>query len=132
MSMNDPIADMLTRIRNAGAAGHRRVDMPVSKLKIEIARILAENHFVLGYKVIDDGLHGSLRVYMKYTDEDRPVIRSLQRVSRPGLRRYVGAADVPRVRSGLGIAILSTSEGVMTDREARKRQVGGELIATVY
>ncbi len=132
MSMNDPIADMLTRIRNAGAAGHRRVDMPVSKLKIEIARILAENHFVLGYKVIDDGRHGSLRVYLKYTDEDRPVIRSLQRVSRPGLRRYVGAADVPRVRSGLGIAILSTSEGVMTDREARTRQVGGELIATVY
>jgi small subunit ribosomal protein S8 len=130
--MNDPIADMLTRIRNAGAAGHRRVDMPVSKLKIEIARILAENHFVLGYKVIDDGRHGSLRVYLKYTDEDRPVIRSLQRVSRPGLRRYVGAADVPRVRSGLGIAILSTSEGVMTDRDARKRQVGGELIATVY
>jgi small subunit ribosomal protein S8 len=132
MSMNDPIADMLTRIRNAGAAGHRRVDMPVSKLKIEIARILAENHFVLGYKVIDDGHHGSLRVYLKYTDEERPVIRSLQRVSRPGLRRYVGAADVPRVRSGLGIAILSTSEGVMTDREARTRQVGGELIATVY
>ena len=132
MSMNDPIADMLTRIRNAGTAGHRRVDMPVSKLKIEIARILAENHFVLGSKVIDDGRHGSLRVYLKYTDEDRPVIRSLQRVSRPGLRRYVGAADVPRVRSGLGIAILSTSEGVMTDREARKRQVGGELIATVY
>jgi small subunit ribosomal protein S8 len=130
--MNDPIADMLTRIRNAGAAGHRRVDMPVSKLKIEIARILAENHFVLGYKVIDDGRHGSLRVYLKYTDEDRPVIRSLQRVSRPGLRRYVGAADVPRVRSGLGIAILSTSEGVMRDRDARKRQVGGELIATVY
>lgn len=132
MSMNDPIADMLTRVRNAGAAGHRRVDMPVSKLKIEIARILAENHFVLGYKVIDDGRHGSLRVYLKYTDEDRPVIRNLKRVSRPGLRRYVGATDLPRVRSGLGIAILSTSEGVMTDREARQRQVGGELIATVY
>ncbi|MFO7587190.1 MAG: 30S ribosomal protein S8 [Gemmatimonadota bacterium] len=132
MSMNDPIADMLTRIRNAGAAGHRRVDMPVSKLKIEIARILAENHFVLGYKVLDDGRHGSLRVYLKYTDQERPVIRSLKRVSRPGLRRYVGATDVTRVRSGLGIAILSTSEGVMTDREARKRRVGGELIATVY
>jgi small subunit ribosomal protein S8 len=130
--MNDPIADMLTRIRNAGAAGHRRVDMPVSKLKIEIARILTENHFVLGYKVLDDGRHGSLRVYLKYTDEERPVIRSLKRVSRPGLRRYVGATDVTRVRSGLGIAILSTSEGVMTDREARKRRVGGELIATVY
>ncbi len=132
MSMNDPIADMLTRIRNAGAAGHRRVDMPVSKLKIEIARILTENHFVLGYKVLDDGRHGLLRVYLKYTEDEKPVIRSLTRVSKPGLRRYVGAAEVARVRSGMGIAILSTSQGVMTDRDARSRRVGGELIATVY
>jgi small subunit ribosomal protein S8 len=132
MSMNDPIADMLTRIRNASDAGHRRVDMPVSKLKIEIARILTENHFVHGYKVLDDGRYGALRVYLKYTEDERPVFRSLQRVSRPGLRRYVGAAEVPRVRSGMGIAILSTSQGVMTDREARSRQVGGEVLATVY
>ncbi|MEJ2482199.1 MAG: 30S ribosomal protein S8 [Gemmatimonadota bacterium] len=132
MSMNDPIADMLTRIRNAGAAGHKRVDMPVSKQKIAIARILTENHFVHGYKVLDDGAFGVLRVYIKYTEEDRPVIRSIQRVSRPGLRRYVGANQVPKVRSGLGIAILSTSQGVMTDRDARRRHVGGEVLATVY
>lgn len=132
MSMNDPIADMLTRIRNASHAGHRRVDMPVAKLKIEIGRILTENHFIHGYKVLDDGRHGVLRVYLKYTEDERPVIRSLQRVSTPGLRRYVGAKEVPRVRSGMGIAILSTSRGVMTDREARAGQVGGEVLATVY
>lgn len=132
MSMNDPISDMLTRIRNAGRAGHRRVDMPVSKQKIEIARILTENHFVHGYKILDDGRHGLLRVYLKYTEDDRPVIRSLQRVSRPGLRRYVGADEIPRIRSGMGIAILSTSRGVMTDRDARRERVGGEVLATVF
>ncbi len=130
--MNDPIADMLTRIRNAGRAGHRRVDMPLSKMKIEIARILTENHFVHGYKVLDDGAHGLLRVYLKYTEDERPVIRSLQRVSRPGLRRYVGADEIPRVRAGMGIAILSTSKGVMTDRDARQERVGGEVLARVY
>jgi small subunit ribosomal protein S8 len=132
MSMNDPIADMLTRIRNAGGAGHRRVDMPLSKIKIEIARILAENHFVHGYKVLDDGGHGRLRVYLKYTNDERPVIRSVSRVSRPGLRRYVDASSIPKVRAGMGIAILSTSRGVMTDREARAQRVGGEVLATVY
>ncbi|MDX1388635.1 MAG: 30S ribosomal protein S8 [Acidobacteriota bacterium] len=133
MSMNDPIADMLTRIRNASRAGHRRVDMPVSKLKIEIGRILTENHFIHGYKVLDgDDGHRVLRVYLKYTEEDRPVIRSLERVSRPGLRRYVGATGVPKVRSGMGIAILSTSRGVMTDREARAGGVGGEVLAKIY
>ena len=132
MSMTDPIADMLTRVRNANRAGHRRVDMPVAKLKVEIARILTENHFVHGYKVLDDGAFGVLRVYIKYTEQERPVIRSIRRVSRPGLRRYVGANEVPKVRSGLGIAILSTSQGVMTDRDARRRHVGGEVLATVY
>ena len=132
MSMNDPIADMLTRIRNASRAGHRRVDMPVSKLKIELARILAENHFVLGHKVLDDGRHGVLRVYLKYTDDERPVIRSLRRVSRPGLRRYVAAADIRKVRAGMGVAIISTSKGVMSDRDARRQRVGGEILAEVY
>ncbi len=132
MSLNDPIADMLTRIRNAGNGGHKRVDMPISKLKIEVARILEENHFIQGFKVLDDGRHGVLRLYLKYTDDDRPVIRSVQRVSKPGLRRYVGADSIPKVRSGLGIAILSTSRGVMTDREARAERVGGEVLATVY
>jgi small subunit ribosomal protein S8 len=132
MSMNDPIADMLTRIRNAGTAGHRRVEMPPSKIKMEVARILTENHFIHGYKVLDDGHHGVLRVYLKYTDDERPVIRSVERVSRPGLRRYVNADSVPRVRSGLGIAILSTSRGVMSDQDARRQRVGGEVLATVY
>jgi small subunit ribosomal protein S8 len=130
--MTDPIADMLTRLRNAGNAGHRRVDMPLSKLKIEVARILAENHFVHGYKVLDDGAFGRLRVYLKYTGDDRPVIRSLERVSKPGFRRYVDSNSIPKIRAGMGIAILSTSNGVMTDREARKQRVGGEILATVY
>ena len=132
MSLNDPIADMLTRVRNACRAGHRRVDMPISKLKIEIARVLTENHFIHDFKVLDDGRHGVLRLYLKYTEDDRPVIRALERISKPGLRRYVDADSVPRVRSGLGIAILSTSRGVMSDREAREERVGGEILAHVY
>jgi len=129
--MTDPIADMLTRIRNAGQARQRRVDMPVSKLKTEIARILKENHFIHDFKVLDDGRHGVLRVYLKY-HQDRPVIRSLTRVSRPGLRRYAGSKELPRVRSGLGMAIVSTSQGVMSDRDARAKHVGGEILALVY
>jgi small subunit ribosomal protein S8 len=129
--MTDPIADMLTRIRNAGSARLRRVDMPVSKLKTEIARILKENHFIHDYKILDDGLHGLLRIYLKYY-QDRPVIRSIQRVSRPGLRRYAGVAELPRVRNGLGMAIVSTSQGVLSDREARVKNVGGEILALVW
>ncbi len=129
--MTDPIADMLTRIRNAGMAGHKWVDMPVSKLKIEIAKILTENHFVHAHKVLEDGRHGVLRIYLKYHD-DEPVIRHLERVSRPGRRHYVGAGDIPRVRNGLGMAILSTSVGVLSDRRARERGVGGELMAVVW
>lgn len=129
--MTDPIADMLSRIRNAAQARQRRVDMPVSKLKTEIARILKENHFIHDYKVLDDGRHGVLRVYLKYY-EDRPVIRHLERFSRPGLRQYRGARELPRVRGGLGIAIVSTSQGVMTDRDARARNVGGEVLALVW
>lgn len=132
MSVTDPVADMLTRVRNAQQAGHRRVDMPISKLKIEIARILTENRFVHDFKVLDDGHHGVLRLYLKYTEDDRPVIRSLERVSTPGRRRYVDADSIPKVRSGMGIAILSTSRGVMTDREARTERVGGEYVARVY
>jgi small subunit ribosomal protein S8 len=129
--MTDPIADMLARIRNAGQAGHRRVDMPISKLKAEIARILKDNHFIHDYKLLDDGAHGVLRVYLKYYQE-RPVIRNLRRVSRPGMRRYAGARELPRVRGGLGIAIVSTSQGIMTDKEARARNVGGEVMAFVW
>jgi small subunit ribosomal protein S8 len=129
--MTDPIADMLTRIRNAAGARQRRVDMPVSKLKTEVARVLKESHFIQDYKVLDDGRHGLLRVYLRY-HEDRPVIRHLQRVSKPGRRIYRGARELPRVRSGLGIAIVSTPNGVMSDRQARRQQVGGEVMALVW
>ena len=129
--MTDPIADMLARVRNASRAGHRRVDMPVSKLKAEIARILKENQFIHDFKVLDDGHHGVLRIYLKY-HEDGPVIRDIQRVSRPGRRRYAGVSDLPRIRNGLGMAIVSTSKGVMSDREARSANVGGEVLAAIW
>lgn len=129
--VTDPIADMLTRIRNAGKARHRRVEMPVSKLKLEVARLLKENHYIHDYKVLETARHPVLRLYLKYY-QDRPVIRELIRVSKPGLRKYVGQADIPRVRNGLGMAMLSTSRGVMTDRQARAKRVGGELLAIVW
>lgn len=130
--MTDPIADMLTRLRNGAQARHRRVDMPVSKLKVEIARLLKDNHYIHDYKVLEDGeTHAVLRLYLKYYQE-KPVIRELKRISRPGLRKYVAVPEIPRVRNGLGIAILSTSKGVMTDREAREAKVGGELLAEVW
>lgn len=131
MSMTDPVADMLTRIRNACAAGHRRVDMPVSKLKVEIARLLRDNHYVQDYKVLDDGRFGVLRLYLRYHGET-PVIREMQRVSTPGLRRYVKVREIPRVRNGLGMAILSTPRGLMSDRDARTAHVGGEVLAVVW
>jgi small subunit ribosomal protein S8 len=129
--MTDPIADMLTRIRNASSARHKRVDLPVSRLKTEVARILKENHFIHDYKILDDGRHGVLRIYLKYY-EDRPVIRNVSRVSRPGRRIYRGADELPRVRNGLGLAIVSTSKGVMSDRQARSQKVGGEVMALVW
>ncbi|MDT8369037.1 MAG: 30S ribosomal protein S8 [Longimicrobiales bacterium] len=129
--MTDPISDLLTRIRNAGQAGHKWVDMPVSKLKIEIARLLAENHYVFDFKVLDDGGHGVLRIYLKY-HEGKPIIRHLKRVSKPGRRSYVRSDEVPTVRNGLGMAIISTSKGLMTDRVARQEGVGGELMALVW
>jgi len=131
MTMTDPIADMLTRIRNANLARHRRVDMPVSKLKVELARLLKDNHYIHDFKLLDDGKRQVLRLYLKYY-QDKPVIRELRRVSKPGLRKYVGVEDIPRVRNGLGMAVLSTSRGVMTDREARAAKVGGELLAIVW
>ncbi len=132
MSMTDPIADMLTRIRNAAQAGHSKVDIPASKMKLEIARILRDHQYIRGLRVTEDGKQGMLRVYMKYTEEDTPTFRRLTRVSRPGLRKYVASDEIPRVKQGLGIAILSTSAGVLSDREARKRGIGGELICTVW
>src|SRR5260370_27330476 len=131
MSVTDPVADRLTRVRNACAEAHRRADMPVSKLKVEIARILRDNHYIQDYKILDDGKHGLLRLYLKYHN-NAPVIRELQRVSAPGLRRYVKAREIPRVKNGLGMAILSTPQGVMTDREARTARIGGELLAVIW
>lgn len=132
MSMTDPVADMLTRIRNACQARQRRVDMPVSKLKTEIARLLRDNHYIQDFQVLDDGRHGLLRLQLRYHGGDQPVIRELRRVSTPGLRRYVRVREIPRVKNGLGMAILSTPKGLMTDRDARMAHLGGELIALVW
>lgn len=131
MSMTDPVADMLTRIRNACQAGHKRVDIPTSKLKGELARLLRDNHYIADFKVLEDEGRGVLRLYLKYHNE-LPVIRELKRVSTPGLRRYVKAREIPRVKNGLGIAIVSTPKGLMTDREARTHNLGGELVAVVW
>jgi len=132
MSMTDPIADMLTRIRNACQSKHRRVDMPLSRMKTEIARILKESNFIHDYQTVESGGgRRVLRVRLKYAG-DQSVIRELKRVSSPGLRQYVGVQAIPRVRNGLGIAILSTSKGLMSDREARQSRTGGELLAVVW
>ena len=133
MSMTDPVADMLTRIRNACGSKHRRVDMPASKLKIEIARILKENNYIQDYRTLEsEEGRQVLRVVLKYAQGGQPVIRDLRRVSTPGLRKYVGVAEIPRVRNGLGMAILSTSQGIMSDKQARQARTGGELLALVY
>jgi small subunit ribosomal protein S8 len=133
MSMTDPIADMLTRIRNACGSKHRRVDVPLSRMKTEIARILKENNFIQDYQTVEvgDGKQ-MLRLRLRYAAGGQPVIRELKRVSTPGLRRYVGVNDIPRVRNGLGVAILSTSKGLMSDRQARQSRTGGELVAVVW
>jgi small subunit ribosomal protein S8 len=133
MSMTDPIADMLTRIRNACTSKHRRVDMPASKMKVEIARLLKENNFVQDYRLVEtEEGRQLLRVVLKYAQGGTPVIRELKRVSTPGLRKYVGVTEIPRVRNGLGMAILSTSQGVLSDRQARTQRTGGELLALVW
>ena len=133
MSMTDPIADMLTRIRNACGSKHRRVDMPASKMKTEIARLLKESNFIQDYQTLttEEGRQ-VLRIRLRYAAGGQPVIRALQRVSSPGLRKYVGVQEIPRVRNGLGVAILSTSQGLMTDRQARQKRTGGELLALVW
>jgi len=132
--MTDPIADLLTRIRNAIMAGHKVVEAPASNLKKEVARILFEKGFILSYKVIDgDGPQGVLKIALKYNlRSKKPAIKSIQRVSRPGLRQYIGVDEMPRVLNGLGIAIISTSRGLMTDKEAKKEKIGGEVLCYVY
>jgi len=130
--LTDPIADALTRLRNANTAGHEKVDVPSSGLKVEIMRVLKDEGFVSDYKVIDDQRQGILRVYLRYGPGNERVLRGIVRTSKPGLRVYAGARKLPRVLSGMGIAILSTSQGVMTDREARRQGVGGEVLCHVW
>ena len=132
MSMTDPIADMLTRIRNASSAKHPKVDVPASRLKREVARVLAESRFIDNFAFIEDGKQGVLRLYLRYDQNDNSIIRGLERVSTPGLRQYASKADIPRVLRGLGIAIISTSKGVMTDKQARMNGVGGEVLCSVW
>ena len=132
MQITDPIADMLTRIRNAGSARHETVDIPNSKMKKAIAEILLEEGYIKSFQLIDDGTQGIIRVTLKYLPGKEKAIQGLRRVSKPGLRVYAGAEELPQVLRGLGIAIISTSKGVMTDKKARAQHVGGEVLAFVW
>ena len=131
--MTDPISDYLTRVRNAIMAKHRVVEIPASNIKRDITKILFEKGYILSYKFIDDEVQGKIKIALKYDPETKKsAIKSIQRASRPGLRKYASHGDLPRVLNGLGVAIISTSKGVMTDKEARKENVGGEVICYVY
>ena len=133
MTMSDPIADMLTRIRNANTAKHDTVDVPASKMKLAIANILLDEGYIAKYDILDDGAFKTIRITLKYgADKNEKIITGLKRISKPGLRVYAGSQDIPRVLGGLGIAILSTNQGVITDKEARKQHVGGEVLAFVW
>lgn len=132
MQITDPIADMLTRIRNANTAKHETVDIPASNMKKAIAEILNEEGYIKGYQVIEDGKQGVIRVTLKYGQNKEKVISGIKRVSKPGLRIYAGADELPRVLKGLGIAIVSTSKGIMTDKKARAQHIGGEVLAFVW
>ena len=123
---------MLTRVRNALTARHQKVDVPASKLKMEMARILKEEGFILNYKMAEDGAQKTIRLYLKYTPQNQPAISRIERVSRPGCRVYVGSKDIPRVLGGLGVNILTTPRGLMTGRDARKENIGGELLCQVW
>ena len=133
MSMSDPIADMLTRIRNANTAKHDTVDVPASKMKIAIADILVKEGYIEKYELVEEGSYKTIRITLKYgADKNEKIITGLKRISKPGLRVYVNKEELPKVLGGLGIAILSTNQGVITDKEARKLQVGGEVLAFVW
>ena len=133
MTMSDPIADMLTRIRNANTAKHATVDVPASKIQVAIADILVKEGYVAKYDIVEDGNFKNIRITLKYgADKNEKIITGLKRISKPGLRIYAGKNELPRVLGGLGIAILSTNQGVITDKEARKLQVGGEVLAFVW
>jgi len=130
--MTDPIADFLTRIRNAQQAGHRSVDIPASKIKRAMTRILLDKGYIQNFIDIADNKQGILRLFLKYDSYGHPVIREIKRVSKPGLRKYASHLNLPRVRNGLGVAIVTTSNGVMTDKEARKLNIGGEVLCSIY
>ncbi|MDD4518512.1 MAG: 30S ribosomal protein S8 [Limnochordia bacterium] len=132
MALTDPIADMLTRIRNANSAYHEKVDIPASKIKIELARILKEEGYIRDYKVYRDDKQGVLRVFLRYGQNKERVMRGLKRISKPGLRVYANKDEIPKVLGGLGCAVLSTSQGVMTDKAARKHGVGGEVLCYIW
>ena len=133
MSMSDPIADMLTRIRNANTAKHDTVDVPASKMKLAIAEILFNEGYIKKYEVIEDGIFKTIHITLKYgKDKNEKIITGLKRISKPGLRVYAGKDELPRVLGGLGVAIISTNKGILTDKEARKQQVGGEVLAFIW
>ena len=132
MSMTDPIADMLTRVRNALMSGKEKVDVPASTVKEGIARILRDEGYIINYRVIEDNKQGIIRITLKYGEVDTPAIEKLQRISKPGRRVYVPAKEVPRVLNGLGIAILSTSKGILTGRESKSQNVGGEVLCYIW
>ncbi len=132
MSMTDTIGDLLTRIRNAGKARFDKVDIPASRMKITLARIFKDEGFIKNYKVIKDNKQGILRIYLKYDDQNQPLIQRLERVSKPSRRVYNGCEELPKVQGGLGVAVISTSKGVMTDRRARKLGIGGEVLCQIW
>ena len=133
MAMTDPIADMLTRIRNANTAKHDTVDVPASKMKLSIAQILADEGYITKYELVDDGDFKTIRITLKYgRDNNQKIISGLKRISKPGLRVFASKEDLPKVLNGLGIAIISTNKGVMTDKEARRQNVGGEVLAYIW
>jgi small subunit ribosomal protein S8 len=132
MSMTDPVSDLLTRIRNATSVRHDRMDVPASKMKLEIAKILKQEGYIRTFKMIEEGPQGTIRIYLKYADDGEPVIHGLRRISRPGRRVYRSVQELPKVRNGLGVAVISTNRGVVTDEQARGLQVGGEVLCEIW
>jgi small subunit ribosomal protein S8 len=132
MSMTDPVSDMLTRIRNATRVRHDRADIPASKMKVEIAKILKQEGYIRTFKELEEGPQGLIRIYLKYADDGEPVIHGLQRVSKPGRRVYRGADELRKVRNGLGVAVVSTNRGILTDEQARGLRVGGEVLCEIW
>jgi small subunit ribosomal protein S8 len=132
MSMTDPISDMLTRIRNATTVRHDRTDVPASKMKLEIAKILKQEGFIRTFKMLEEGPQGLIRIYLKYAEDGEPAIHGVHRVSKPGRRVYRAVEDLPKVRAGLGVAVISTNRGVVTDEQARSLRVGGEVLCEIW